>query len=82
MKLAKIIKHCRIDKPQKFKFADFDPAETFGLPTGHGCRRQGRRHQAHDGGRQSAGELLDTRRLEGVDGAALDDRLRRDRRGD
>lgn len=34
MKLAKIIKHCRIDKPEKFKLADFDPAETFGLPTG------------------------------------------------
>jgi PPK2 family polyphosphate:nucleotide phosphotransferase len=33
MKLAKIIKHCRIDKPEKFKLADFDPAETFGLPT-------------------------------------------------
>ena len=33
MKLAKIIKRCRIDKPEKFKLADFDPAETFGLPT-------------------------------------------------
>ncbi len=33
MKLAKIIKHCRIDKPGKFKLADFDPAETFGLST-------------------------------------------------
>jgi PPK2 family polyphosphate:nucleotide phosphotransferase len=33
MKLAKIIKHCRIDKPEKFKLADFDPAETCGLPT-------------------------------------------------
>jgi hypothetical protein len=33
MKLAKIVKHCRIDKPGKFKLADFDPAETFGLPT-------------------------------------------------
>lgn len=33
MKLAKIINHCRIDKPEKFKLADFDPAETFGLPT-------------------------------------------------
>jgi hypothetical protein len=32
MKLGKI-KHCRIDKPEKFKLADFDPAETFGLPT-------------------------------------------------
>ena len=29
MKLAKIIKHCRIDKPEKFKLADFNPAETF-----------------------------------------------------
>jgi PPK2 family polyphosphate:nucleotide phosphotransferase len=33
MKLAKIIKQCRIDKPEKFKLADFDPAETFGLPS-------------------------------------------------
>jgi PPK2 family polyphosphate:nucleotide phosphotransferase len=33
MKLAKIVKHCRIDKPGKLKLADFDPAETFGLPT-------------------------------------------------
>src|ERR1700751_5766920 len=33
MKMAKIIKQCRIDKPEKFKLADFDPAETFGLPT-------------------------------------------------
>src|SRR5690242_7107771 len=33
MKLAKIIKHCRIDKPDKFKLADFDPADSFGLPT-------------------------------------------------
>jgi PPK2 family polyphosphate:nucleotide phosphotransferase len=33
MKLAKIVKHCRIDKPQKFKLADFDPADTFDLAT-------------------------------------------------
>ncbi|MBO0715811.1 MAG: polyphosphate kinase 2 family protein [Rhizobiales bacterium] len=33
MKLAKIVKHCRIDKPGKFKLADFDPADTFGLAT-------------------------------------------------
>jgi PPK2 family polyphosphate:nucleotide phosphotransferase len=33
MKLAKIIKHCRIDKPDKFRLADFDPAESFGLST-------------------------------------------------
>jgi PPK2 family polyphosphate:nucleotide phosphotransferase len=33
MKLAKIVKHCRIDKPGKFKLAEFDPAETFGLAT-------------------------------------------------
>jgi len=33
MKLAKIVKQCRIDKPDKFKLADFDPAETFGLST-------------------------------------------------
>jgi PPK2 family polyphosphate:nucleotide phosphotransferase len=33
MKLAKILKHCRIDKPQHFKLADHDPAERFGLST-------------------------------------------------
>jgi len=33
MKLAKIVKDCRIDKPEKFKLADVDPAETFGLST-------------------------------------------------
>jgi polyphosphate kinase 2 (PPK2 family) len=33
MKLAKIVKQCRIDKPERFKLADFDPAETFGLST-------------------------------------------------
>ena len=33
MKLAKIVKHCRIDKPGKFTLADFDPAECFGLST-------------------------------------------------
>jgi PPK2 family polyphosphate:nucleotide phosphotransferase len=33
MKLAKIVKHCRIDKPEKFKLADFDPADTFDLAT-------------------------------------------------
>jgi PPK2 family polyphosphate:nucleotide phosphotransferase len=33
MKFAKIVKHCRIDKPEKFKLADFDPAECFGLST-------------------------------------------------
>lgn len=33
MKLAKIVKQCRIDKPERFKLVDFDPAETFGLST-------------------------------------------------
>jgi PPK2 family polyphosphate:nucleotide phosphotransferase len=33
MKLAKIVKHCRIDKPRHFKLEDHDPAETFGLST-------------------------------------------------
>src|SRR5271167_2477017 len=37
MKLAKIsnkiVKHCRVDKPEHFKFADHDPAECFGLST-------------------------------------------------
>jgi PPK2 family polyphosphate:nucleotide phosphotransferase len=31
MKLDKIIRRCRIDKPEKFRLADHDPAETFGL---------------------------------------------------
>jgi len=33
MKLAKIIKQCRIDNPRHFKLADHDPAERFGLST-------------------------------------------------
>ena len=33
MKLAKIVKRCRIDKPEKFKLSDIDPAECFGLST-------------------------------------------------
>jgi PPK2 family polyphosphate:nucleotide phosphotransferase len=33
MKLAKIVKQCRIDKPRHFKLADYDPAERFGLST-------------------------------------------------
>ena len=33
MKLAKIVKDCRIDKPEKFKLTNVDPAETFGLST-------------------------------------------------
>jgi PPK2 family polyphosphate:nucleotide phosphotransferase len=33
MKLAKIVKACRIDKPRRFRLADHDPAATFGLPT-------------------------------------------------
>ena len=33
MKLAKIVKRCRIDRPEEFKLADLDPAERFGLPT-------------------------------------------------
>jgi len=31
MKLAKIVKQCRVDNPQHFKLADHDPAERFGL---------------------------------------------------
>ena len=31
MKLAKALKHCRIDKPRHFRLADCDPAESFGL---------------------------------------------------
>jgi len=33
MKLAKIIKQCRVDRPAHFKLVDHDPAERFGLPT-------------------------------------------------
>jgi PPK2 family polyphosphate:nucleotide phosphotransferase len=33
VKFAKIVKHCRIDKPRHFKLADHDPAERFGLST-------------------------------------------------
>jgi PPK2 family polyphosphate:nucleotide phosphotransferase len=33
LKLAKIVKQCRIDKPQHFKLADHDPSERFGLST-------------------------------------------------
>jgi PPK2 family polyphosphate:nucleotide phosphotransferase len=33
MKLAKILKACRVDKPEHFRLGDHDPAETFGLPT-------------------------------------------------
>jgi len=32
MKLAKILKHCRVDEPESFRLADHDPVETFGLP--------------------------------------------------
>ena len=31
MKLAKIVKQCRVDHPQRFELADHDPAERFGL---------------------------------------------------
>ena len=33
MKLAKIVKQCRIDKPERFRLADHDHAERFGLST-------------------------------------------------
>ncbi len=33
MKFTKILRHCRIDKPQRFRLADHDPAERFGLST-------------------------------------------------
>src|ERR1700756_5084048 len=33
MKLANIVKTCRIDKPGRFRLAAHDPAETFDLPT-------------------------------------------------
>ena len=31
MKLAKILKQCRVDKPEHFRLGDYDPAEDFGL---------------------------------------------------
>jgi len=31
MKLAKIVKHCRVDKPGRFRIADYDSDESFGL---------------------------------------------------
>ena len=31
MKLPKILKACRVDKPERFHLGDCDPAETFGL---------------------------------------------------
>jgi PPK2 family polyphosphate:nucleotide phosphotransferase len=31
MKLSKIVKHCRVDNPRKFKLSDMDPADTCGL---------------------------------------------------
>ena len=34
MKLAKILKACRVDKPGRFRLADCDPAENFGLDIG------------------------------------------------
>jgi PPK2 family polyphosphate:nucleotide phosphotransferase len=33
MKLVKALQTCRIDKPQRFRLADHDPAQTFGLST-------------------------------------------------
>lgn len=33
MKLAKIVKQCRVDDPEHFKLADRDPSERFGLST-------------------------------------------------
>src|SRR6266436_1133623 len=31
MKLKKIIKHTRVDRPEKFRLADCDPADTHGV---------------------------------------------------
>jgi len=31
MKLSKILKHCRVVKPGRFRLADCDPAKSFGL---------------------------------------------------
>jgi PPK2 family polyphosphate:nucleotide phosphotransferase len=33
VKLSRVLKHCRIDEPKRFRLADCDPAETFGLST-------------------------------------------------
>jgi len=35
MKLAKMVKHCRVDKPKQFRLADCDPAEDFGFVSDH-----------------------------------------------
>jgi len=31
MKIAKVLKRCRVDKPRRFRLADYDPAASFGL---------------------------------------------------
>ena len=31
MKLPKIVERCRVDKPERFRLADHDPAENFGF---------------------------------------------------
>jgi PPK2 family polyphosphate:nucleotide phosphotransferase len=33
MQIEKILRHCRIDKPQRFRLARYDPSERSGLPT-------------------------------------------------
>ena len=33
MKLPRILRACRIDKPERCRLADHDPSETFGLST-------------------------------------------------
>jgi polyphosphate kinase 2 (PPK2 family) len=33
MKPAKVVKHCRVDKPEHFRLADHDSSECFGLST-------------------------------------------------
>jgi PPK2 family polyphosphate:nucleotide phosphotransferase len=34
MKIAKILKACRVERPKHFRLADYDPAENFDLPLG------------------------------------------------
>jgi len=64
MKLAKMVKQFRVDKPDKFKLSDFDPAETCGLDIEKASESdaRGRSRTA----RRVAGEALRTKPLVGA----------------
>ena len=47
MKLKKIIKHVRVDRPDKFRLADRDPADTHGIETDVD-KEKARQHLAED----------------------------------